>query len=225
MTTVRFTDTPTVTLYRAEASDLDVARAAWVSQAPGAHEKEDEEGRVGGLINFLIENRHTSPFEHGQFTFVAHVPLFVAREWHRHRTWSYNEVSGRYTTMEPEFYVPAMDRPTTQTGKVGSYQFTPDDKVAAHVRDELERSALYAWGGYEYLLKQGAAKEVARMALPLNLMTTFWATANPLNVMRFLTLRTDPQAMYEIRMAAGQIEQHFADAMPLTYEAWKRHGI
>lgn len=221
MTKIEFVDHSTVTLYKSNASDLDVCRSAWVSQNTEAHKKEAEEGRVEGLINFLWKNRHTSPFEHGQFTFIVKTPFFVAREFMRHRTFSYNEVSGRYTELEPCFYVPSLNRPMKQEGKVGNYTFTPDASLAETARWSLEANAEAAWSQYVNLIGLGVAKEVARMVLPLNMMTTFWATVNPLNLMRFLDLRTDAQAQFEIREVAEQMEAIFEQQMPLTHKAWK----
>lgn len=211
-----------VTLYKTNASDLDVARAAWVSQNSEAHEKEAEEGRVEGLINFLWRSGHTSPFEHGSFTFVVHCPIFVSREFMRHRTFSFNEISGRYAKLPTEFYVPAPERPVQQIGKVGAYSFEPG---SFEQQQEILHGLGYAYSQaaatYEHLLDIGVAKEVARMALPVSTMTTFWATANPLNVLKFLGLRTHPQALYEIRHVAAQMEALVAEAMPLTHAAWK----
>ena len=221
MTDLKWYEDSEVTLYKSNACDLDVARAAWVSLDDEAHRKEAQVGRVEGLINFLWNNGHTSPFEHGSFTFIVKTPIFVAREFMRHRTFSFNEVSGRYTELKPEFYRPNLDRPVVQEGKVGSYSFSPDDMLVGDARWDQESVAYEAWRRYESLVESGVAKEVARMHLPLSLMTTFWATANPLNVLKFLTLRTDAQALYEIRSVASQMERLFEECMPLTHAAWK----
>lgn len=227
MTNVEFVDHSTVTLYRASASDLDAARAAWVSQSTDAHEKEAEEGRVAGLIEFLLRNKHTSPFEHGQFSFVVETPIFVAREFMRHRTFSFNETSGRYSQLAPRFYVPPIhERPLQQTGKVGAYTFTEGtEEQKALTRIRLENGAHRAWDDYEALLRMGVAKEVARNSLPVSTMTSFWATCSPLNLLRFLALRTDPTALYEIRQVAYQMEAEFEKAMPLTHAAYKKYGL
>lgn len=216
-----FVSASTVTLYRATASDLDVARAAWVSQDAGAHVKERDPGRVEKLITFLWRNRHTSPFEHGQFTFIVETPIFVAREFMRHRTFSFNEISGRYTELPQRYYLPPADRPLIQTGKVGSYTFTAG--TAEHqriVHDTIMASTLAAHAAYRELLDAGIAKEVARDVLPVNTMTTFWATTNPRNLMHFLDLRTAPDALYEIRAVADAMEDHLRETMPLTHAAW-----
>lgn len=209
-------------LVKANASDLDVCRAAWVSQAGDeAVEKDATEERQRGLINFLYRNRHMSPFEHGSFTFFVKCPIFVAREFHRHRTFSYNEVSGRYTELKPQFYIPPANRAMRQTGKVGAYTFERGtNEQIAIVTKKMESNSAAAWYNYKEMLAAGVAKEVARMVLPLNIFTSFYATCNPRNLMQFLDLRTDKQAMYEIACVAHDMSDIFRQQMPMTYEAW-----
>ena len=223
---VEFTQHSNVTLYKSNASDLDVARAAWVSQNAAAHEKEAEPGRIEGLINFLYKNKHMSPFEHGQFTFVIETPLFVAREFHRHRTMSYNEISGRYTILPKKFFVMDVEnRPLVQTGKVGNYKFELGSYAQRrHVEAAYRRMAIQADKEYQDMLDIGVAKEVARGVLTVAQMTSFWATVNPRNLMHFLELRTDPTALYEIREVAGLMEKAFEQQMPMTYKAWRNNG-
>lgn len=217
-----FVASSTVELYRAAADDLDVARAAWVSQDAAAHAKEAQEGRVEGLIRFLWLNHHTSPFEHGQFTFIVTTPLFVAREFMRHRTFSFNEISGRYTVLPDRFYVPPTTRPLRQEGKVGAYRFeagTPEQ--ADLVRETITENTMRARTAYQRMLDAGIAQEVARDVLPVNVMTSFWATVNPRNLMHFLDLRSAPDALFEIREVADGMEHHFAEQMPLTHRVWQ----
>lgn len=218
----QFVSAATVELYRASAEDLDVARAAWVSQDSAAHAKEAAPGRVEGLIRFLWRNRHTSPFEHGQFTFVITTPLFVAREFMRHRTFSFNEISGRYTVLPDSFYLPPPERPLRQEGRVGSYRFEAGTaEQVSLVRETIIESTRHAHRAYVRMLDAGIAREVARDVLPVNVMTSFWATVNPLNLMHFLELRTADDALYEIRDVADQMERHFARQLPLTHAAWR----
>lgn len=220
---MEFVDKSTVTLVKSNASDADVALAAWISFDRDSEERLQDQGRVRGLINFLMRERHSSPFEHGSFTFRIDTPLFVAREFHRHRTMSYNEVSGRYTEMKPRFYLPTGLRPVVQHGRAGDYNFTHDDDILSDAQHHLEGTCKTAWANYQKMLKYGVAKEVARMALPLNLMTQFYATVNPRNLMHFLGLRSSEQALYEIRDVAAQMEGHLKEAMPMTYDAWKEY--
>lgn len=180
--------------------------------------------RVGGLINFLYRERHMSPFEHGSFTFYIDTPIFVAREFMRHRTWSYNETSGRYKELAPRFYLIGDERPVTQKGKVGAYRFEEGtSEQYGNIYANTTLSYSNAWQAYQNMLNAGVAKEVARNVLPVGTMTSFYATANPRNVMQFLLLRNDDNALYEIREVAKVIEEKFAEAMPLTYAAYKKY--
>lgn len=219
---IEYSSSMDVELIKTNASDDDVALAAWVSNGLDEVSRLSDRKRVKGLINYLYRNQHMSPFEHGSFTFKIDCPIFVTREFQRHRTWSYNEVSGRYTEMKPKFYIPSPGRPLIQQGKIGEYYFTPgtDEQWAvmvAHKKNVIETS----WHYYQEQLSLGVAREVARDELPLALYTQFYATANPRNVMQFLTLRTASNALYEIREVANRIEAYFSQAMPLTYMAYK----
>ena len=163
-----------------------------------------------------------SPFEHGQFTFVIDAPIFVAREFMRHRTFSYNEVSGRYSELKPVFYLPGEARPLVQEGKVGNYEFSNgDDDQYIQTQLAHHTAASNAWTIYERLIEKGIAREVARNVLPVSLYTRFYATVNPRNLMAFLDLRLDPQALYEIREVASKMQRIFASTMPYTHSAWK----
>ena len=210
----------TVRLVKHSASDVDVAHAAWVSNFGSEAETRDTSD-VSKLINFLYSNRHMSPFEHGSFTFFVDTPIFVAREFMRHRTWSYNETSGRYKELDPRFYLAPDDRPMQQVGRIGNYSFTTGSDEQIRTKNNMtEYAYVEAWGAYKEMLDKGIAKEVARNVLPVGTMTQFYATANPRNVMQFLSLRNDGPALKEIRDVAVQIEDAFAEAMPLTYMAY-----
>jgi thymidylate synthase (FAD) len=219
---IQLLDHSTVELIKTNASDADVAFAAWVSNfADEARNRPTD--RIEGLINFLYRENHTSPFEHGSFTFFVDTPIFVAREYMRHRTWSYNETSGRYMEMKPRFYLPNEERPLVQTGKVGSYKhssgtFEQYDLMTSIQKRHFEDS----WTRYQQQLQAGIAREVARNVLPLATMTQFYATANPLNVLKFFTLRSDDQALHEIRAVSAIEEEMFKAAMPLTYAAFDK---
>jgi thymidylate synthase (FAD) len=209
-----------VHLEKHNVSDIDVARAAWVSNY-GEDAREKESSRVEGLINFLYREKHMSPFEHGGFTFFVDCPIFVAREFMRHRTWSYNEVSGRYTTLKPKFYLPAPERPLVQQGKIGNYYFTPGtDEQYVQMTVRKKQTIELAWKNYQEQLDLGIAREVSRDELPVGIYTQFYATANLRNVMQFLSLRSASNALYEIRDVAEQIEEYFEDSAPLVYKAF-----
>ncbi len=239
--TIEFVDQSTVKLVEANTSDLMVAKAAWVSNFtvgsrlptgvsewdhlksvhPSAQESRE---RVKGLINFLYRERHMSPFEHGSLTFFVDTPIFVAREFMRHRTFSYNETSGRYKELEPRFYLINDDRPVVQKGKVGAYNFeggTPEQYGNVYAAQTLAYQ--HAWHAYQNMLDKGVAREVARNVLPVGIMTQFYVTGNPRNWMQFFLLRNDPNALHEIREVAIAIEEQFAKQMPETYAAFKKY--
>lgn len=219
---VEFVNRSTVELIKHNASDIDVARAAWVSNF-GEDARERDAGRIEGLINFLYRERHMSPFEHGSFTFFIDTPIFVAREFMRHRTMSYNEVSGRYKKLDDRVYVAPYERPLIQTGKVGAYEFVSgSDDQYAMMRARTQQAYDDAFWHYHEMMDAGVAKEVARNVLPVGTMTQFYATVNPRNLMQFLELRNDKHALYEIREVAVQMEALFKDAMPLTHAAYTK---
>jgi len=199
------------------ASDLAVVNGARVSFN---QESDELSERDGGLIRFLIRERHGSPFEHGYFRFLVKAPLFVVREHHRHRAGhSYNEWSGRYSKMDAEFYVP--DNVRTQIGKPGSYSFEAvEDDVRESTRREIEENAERAFDAYERLLEQGVAKEIARTVLPLSTYTKYYWSCNPRSLMHFCGLRNHENAQYEIRQYAEAAESFLERLMPITHAAF-----
>lgn len=233
MTDVVFRNDVDVELVEVTASDLRVAKAAWVSTKGDRAEDEVDETRVSGLINYLMRDRHGSPFEHNSFTFAIRCPIFVIREFHRHRVgWSYNEESGRYSQLKPQFYVIGDDRKTVQTGKPGKYVFSVGTKIQTRMIQRLMMVySKAAYKGYQYMLKKGVAKEVARMILPLNIYSSFYATCNARSLMHFLSLRTEVEGatfvshpQHEIQMVADKMEEAFEIVMPFTYQAWNDNG-
>src|SRR5215213_2820003 len=203
------------------ADDLAVVNGARVSFNDASDQMSE---RDAGLIRFLMRNRHGSPFEHGYFRFVVKAPLFVVREHHRHRAGhSYNEWSGRYSKMEPQFYVPDFVR--SQVGKPGAYTFEP---VAPEVREtaraEIVRAAEEAFAAYERMLEQGVAKEVARTVLPLSMYTKYYWSCNPRSLMHFCSLRNSEFAQHEIREYAKAAEDFLAKLMPVTHAAFVENG-
>jgi thymidylate synthase (FAD) len=203
------------------ATDLAVVNGARVSFNLASQELGEREE---GLINFLMRDRHGSPFEHGYFRFVVKAPIFVVREHHRHRAGhSYNEWSGRYSKMHAEFYVPDFVR--SQVGKPGAYTFEPvEPDVRDAARAELARAAGEAFDSYERLLEQGVAKEVARTVLPLSMYTKYYWSCNPRSLMHFCSLRNSEFAQYEIREYAKAAEAFLAQAMPVTHAAFLANG-
>ena len=215
---IRVLDHGFVRLDGCMADDLSVVNGARVSFAQRAEEMTD---RDAGLIRFLMRERHGSPFEHNAFRFHVKLPIFVMREWARHRIGSFNEWSGRYSQLEPEFYVPAPEDVRSQVGKPGSYSFeTVEPELAEHTREAQEAVFTEAYRTYEDLLERGVAKEIARNVLPVAIYTQFYWTVNARSLMNFLSLRNAETAQREIRRYAAAVEQLFAERMPITHAAF-----
>ncbi|MGA1679033.1 MAG: FAD-dependent thymidylate synthase, partial [Candidatus Nanopelagicales bacterium] len=191
MSEIRFRSDVVVELVKHSASDEDVVWAARVSTA-GERSKESV-GPVTeskGLINFLMRERHGTPFEHSVFTFYVKAPIFVWREHMRHRVASYNEESGRYRVLDPEFYVPDQKRKLVQVGKAGAYHFEDGSAEQFEVTDKAFReSCEAAYIQYEKMLEAGVAREVARGVLPVTIYSTAYVTMNARALMNFLSLR------------------------------------
>ena len=206
----------------AMASDLSVVNSARVSFAKRKDVMDESDA---GLIRFLMRDRHGTPFEHNAFRFHIRCPLFVAREWFRHRISSFNEESARYHQLEGDFYVPAVEDVRSQVGKPGAYSFEPvDPDVAESLRTDLAEFYERTYRLYQELIERGIAKELARSVLPMGTFTQFYWTVNARSLMNFLSLRAAESAQYEIRRYAEAIEPYFAELMPVTYEAFVAAG-
>lgn len=217
----------TVELIDSMGSDESVIRAARVSSGSVSVSSEKDKG----LINYLMRDRHGSPFEHNAFTFYIEAPIFVFREFMRHRIASYNEESGRYKELEPVFYVPHRDRNLVQVGKPGAYTFLPGtDGQFEDVERELQANSMDAYDAYKLLLNEGVAREVARMVLPVNIYSSMYVTMNARSLMNFLSLRSLEQGTYpsfpqaEIAWVAEGMEELFKQKMPLTHESFVQNG-
>lgn len=215
-----------VDLSMLSGSDQYICQAARVSTL-GAEAFDSDES--AGLINFLMKNRHGSPFEHGLFSFRITAPIFVWREFMRHRIgFSYNEQSGRYMELSPMFYVPPPERALVQVGKPGAYEFLPGTP-AQHLdaRYSMESAYERSWKMYKHMLHTGVAKEVARMCLPVSIYSSAYVTCNPRSMMAFLSLRTKVEdsmfpsyPMWEINQVANKMETCFKTAYPFTHAAF-----
>ncbi|MFT4123869.1 MAG: FAD-dependent thymidylate synthase [Microbacteriaceae bacterium] len=227
----------TVELVRASADDSDVLFAARVStqgektlEAASAGAGASDRDR--GLINYLMRDRHGSPFEHNSMTFYVQAPIFVFREFMRHRIASYNEESGRYRELRPVFYVPGPDRRLVQQGKPGAYDFVEGSaEQTATAQWEARELAAQAYASYRRMLTAGIAREVARIVLPLSLYSSMYVTMNARSLMNFLSLRTKrPDAHFpsfpqrEIELVAERMEALWAGLMPLTHAAFEENG-
>ena len=211
-----------VRLDDAMADDLSVVNGARVSFA---RRKEEMDESDEGLVRFLMRDRHGTPFEHNSFRFHVRTPIFVAREWFRHRVGSFNEFSMRYAKATDDFYVPEPEDVRTQVGKPGAYSFDPvSPEVAETTREELQAVYEAAYAAYEKLVDLGVARELARCALPVGAYTEFFWTVNARALMNFLSLRAAETAQREIRRYAEACEVFFAEKMPVTHAAFIANG-
>lgn len=218
-----------VELMDSMGNDMSIVRAARVSTKG----KNEPEADAPGLVNFLMANRHGTPFEHCAMTFFVSAPIFVFREFHRHRIgFSYNEESGRYKQLDPVFYVPPSHRPLVQEGKPGHYIFVPGtpEQHAATV-SQLKTVYKATYGAYECIMGQNVAKEVARAGLPVGIYSSQYVTCNARSLMAFLSLRTKHEdskfpsyPQWEIEQVANAMEAEFAKLFPVTHEAFQRCG-
>lgn len=227
---LEFTDEIVVKCVRATASDDMVVQAAQVSS-----KGQNNPGTVPPrLIRALMAGKHGSPFEHNSFTFFVEAPLFVFREWQRHRISSFNEMSGRYTQMIPKFYMTPEDRPMIMeedgTKMRPKMLKAPEEVWRRHVARKM-RTAEIAWESYQADLADGIVNEVAREDLPLSLYSQMYWTVNARSLMNFLSLRVEsddslvrsyPQR--EIMWGAEQVEEAFRFCMPETHAAFVANG-
>jgi thymidylate synthase (FAD) len=215
---IRVLDHGFVRLDASMATDLSVINAARVSFA---RRKEEMDAADEGLIGFLMRDRHGSPFEHNAFRFHIRTPIFVAREWFRHRIGSFNEFSMRYAKATDDFYVPEAEDVRSQVGKPGAYSFEPvDDELAERTREELREVYEHAYETYTRLVEAGVARELARAVMPVGAYTEFFWTVNARALMNFVSLRAAETAQREIRRYADAVEQFFAKEMPVTHAAF-----
>jgi thymidylate synthase (FAD) len=231
---VIFRDDVSVELIKASASDADVIWAARVSTAgeQSMDEIGEDPARSAGLINYLARERHGSPFEHTSMTFFISAPIFVFREFMRHRIASYNEESGRYRELKPVFYVPAKERNLIQIGKTGAYEFVPGTTEQFDLTvSAMKEAYVVAYDAYKKMLDAGIAREVARAVLPVATYSSMYVTMNARALMNFLSLRTAREGSHfpsypqrEIEMVAEKMEAEFAKLMPLTYGAFEKSG-
>lgn len=215
-------------------SDLSVVRNARVSYDAEWRSGEDE-GKDAKLIDYLVRNGHTSPLESAQFTFDIKAPIFVLRQWHRHRTWSYNEVSARYTELPEEFYVPEMSQIGTQSKSnkqmrdiltaaedVAGFRPSQRDSEAANL---IRSSCESAFRNYKALIGAGVPRELARGVLPMNTYSHMFCTVDLMNLAKFFKLRLHEHAQYEIRVYAQAMLELVEPIVPVTVAAIKKHWL
>ena len=195
--------------------DRAIVQAARVSYGEGTKTVRED----AALIDYLMRHRHTSPFEMVVFKFHVKAPIFVARQWFRHRTASVNEISGRYSILKEEFYAPEAFRKQAKRNKQASEGALLDEEALALLR-KVEQEA---YGAYRALLEKGVAREMARMVLPLNLYTEFYWKQDLHNLFHFLKLRLAPEAQWEIRQYARAIAEIVKERVPLAWAAFEEH--
>jgi thymidylate synthase (FAD) len=238
MTAIQLRSDMDVELIKSSAADSDILWAARVSTI--GELSRDVAGPLmpglgkadAGLINFLMKNHHGTPFEHSTMTFYVSAPIFVFREFMRHRIASYNEESGRYTQLKPVFYVPDKERALVQEGKPGHYTFVPGTQQQYEdMHGDIRNSCKNSYETYVNMLSNGIAREVARMVLPLTIYSSMYVTMNARGLMNFLSLRVkSDDSMFpsfpqrEIEMVAEKIEAEWAKLMPVTYKSFVANG-
>jgi len=179
-----------------------------------------------------MRNKHSVPFEHAVMSFGISVPIFVARELMRHRIASFSEESSRYRELRPVFYIPGKDRPMVQIGRPMAYQLEMgSEALQAFAVETIMDSYKESWESYQTLLKSGAAREVARMVLPVGIFTNLHMTINLRSLMNLLSLRIrhedsriESKPQLEIQMMAEQMEDFFKEKFPITHQAWHDNG-
>lgn len=190
-------------------SETTIVNAARVSFGKIREEMDERDEK---LLYYLIENKHTSPLEHIVFTFSVHCPLFVRGQWHRHRTWSYNEISRRYTDVDIEFYVPPKLRIQAENNRQASS--LDENFEDSALREMIQKQNEASYKAYEELLAAGVCREQARGVLSQNMMVTFWGTVDLNNLLHFLELRDSEHAQWEIREYAIAIKKLIKPIVP-----------
>lgn len=236
-------DSTSLDLIQQMGDDLMIAKAAWVSTRDGIPELKPGEtidDKVNGVLKFLMHNRHGTPFEHGAITIRVEAPIFIWREWHRHRIgFSYNEESGRYKKLEPVFYVPGIERAEHclkpegfKSSKPGFAGFLALDGNSLNTDNAgLQRSYQLAYEEYERRLSNQYDNGLARICLPVSIFSACYVTCNPRSLMAFLELRTDSETatrrshpLWELHHLAVKFEELFAKHWPITHRLWNENG-
>lgn len=220
MNEIKVLDHGLVRLVDHMGNDLSIIRAARVSYDADWRTGEDA-GKDEKLIGYLMKNHHTSPFEAVTFTFEVKAPLFVFRQWHRHRTWSYNEVSARYSELPEEFYVPELSDITTQSTSNKQMRTDAQHPQAVLMQSYMRKSMMDAFALYKELLAQGCPRELARSVLPTSTYSRMFATVDLHNLFHFLRLRLHEHAQKEIRVYAEAMLELVEPIVPYAVAAFK----
>lgn len=206
------------------SGDFEVVRNARTSYA-GESKTGKSKDADAKLINYLVEHNHTSPLESMSFTFEVKAPIFVFRQWHRHRTWAFSELSGRYQELPEEYYIPELSQITEQS-KANKQQRTDHElKESIRVQEIISKACGRSFEDYRELLALGTPRELARGVLPLNTYSHMFATVNLLNLMKFNKLRLHEHAQYEIRVYAQAMQSIAEGICPEVVGAVNRHWM
>ena len=221
---IKVLDHGLVRLVEHMGSDLSIVRNARVSYDAEWRAGEDE-GKDAKLLNYLIKNKHTSPFESCVFTFEIKAPIFVLRQWHRHRTWSFNEISARYAELPEEFYVPELAQITTQSETNKQMRTDEQHPDAALIALSIDLTSSYAFATYKGLIERGCPRELARSVLPVGTYSHMFATVDLHNLMHFIKLRMHSHSQYEIRVYAEAMLKLIEPIVPYSVAAFKEHVL
>lgn len=209
-----------VRLVDSMGNDLSIVRAARVSYDAAWRAGEDEGSDVR-LINYLWRNRHTTPFEAVEFQFEVKAPIFVLRQWHRHRTWTYNELSGRYRELPEEFYVPRPEHIGKQSKDNKQVRELWPGETNDWAAAEIENACELSFESYRKLIDAGVPRELARSVLPVATYSHMFAKVDLLNLLKFLDLRLHAHAQYEIRVYAEAMRDLITPVVPVAMDAWR----
>lgn len=213
-----------VRLVESMGSDLSIIRNARVSYDADWRVGEDA-GKDAKLLNYLLKNKHTSPFESCVFTFDIKAPIFVFRQWHRHRTWSFNEISARYAELPEEFYVPATSQITTQSATNKQMRTEVQHPKSQEWADAIRTQNTDAFALYQEMIADGVPRELARSVLPVGTYSHMFATVNLLNLFRFLQLRLHTHSQYEIRVYAEAMLDLIEPVVPVSVMGFREHWL
>lgn len=200
-------------------SDLSIVRSARVSY--DADWRAGDEQKDAKLIAYLMKNKHTSPFESVQFTFEVKAPIFVFRQWHRHRTWAYNEISARYTELDEGYYVPELEQITSQHSSNKQMRTNEQHPDAEWMRREIVEQNEAAFTTYRTLIERGCPRELARSVLPVGAYSRMFASVNLHNLFHFLRLRLHEHSQYEIRVYAQAMLQLIEPIVPVAVKEFR----
>lgn len=224
MSIINVLDHGFVRLIESMGSDLSIVRNARVSYDAEWRTGEDS-GKDEKLLNYLVKHKHTSPFESCAFTFEVKAPIFVLRQWHRHRTWSFNEISARYAELPEEFYVPELEQITTQHSSNKQMRTDVVNENAEVIQTAIRSNNIEAFANYKWMIAQGCPRELARSVLPVGTYSHMFATVDLHNLMHFLKLRLHSHSQYEIRVYAEAMLKLIEPVVPVSVAAFREHVL